>query len=93
MPSTSGSNNNSWYDSVRIWRHGSSEQANCCMWMSGQKSCFLYDVDTNNWREYSKSNVTHCNVKGVVHKVTILKEFLFVTCTTSEKSVYPWKVF
>jgi len=39
--------------------------------MSGQKSCFLYDVDTNTWREYSKSNVAHCNVKGVVHKVTM----------------------
>jgi len=61
--------------------------------MYGQKSCFLYNVDSNTWSEYSRSNVNYCSAKGVVHKVTISKEFLFVTCTPSEKSVYSWKVF
>jgi hypothetical protein len=52
--------------------------------MNGQLSCYLYDVDSNTWREYARSNVNYCNVKGVVHKVTMLKEFLFVICTPSE---------
>ncbi len=38
--------------------------------MYGHKTCFLYDVRSNTWTEYSKSNVAHFNVRGVVHKVT-----------------------
>ncbi len=52
--------------------------------MYGQKTCFLYDVDSNTWTEYSQSNIVHYNAKGVAHKVTKSQEFLSVTYIAPE---------
>jgi hypothetical protein len=60
--------------------------------MYGHKTCFLYDVRSNTWTEYSKSNVAHFNVRGVVHKVMTRIFICYLHSFNISSSVCLWKV-